>query len=56
MGLKGKKIEQVAEPSVVSAEEFEANILLFESYVNAVTLRRTELNLEERRMKILGKF
>jgi hypothetical protein len=56
MGVEGKMSEPspVADPSIVSAEEFESNILLFQSYVNAVTFRNSEHNIEERRMKILG--
>ena len=38
---------------VASAEEFELNIFLFQDYIHEVTLRQSELNVEERRMKIL---
>ena len=37
-----------------SAEEFEKRLSSFEAYVNQITQRDSDINLEERRKKLLG--
>ena len=38
----------------ITSEEFENNITIFHNYINNTTLRNSDLNIEERRIKIMG--
>jgi hypothetical protein len=40
----------------VTQEEFESNINSFQDYIHEITLKNSDLNIEERRLKILGMF